>query len=65
MQNSHKKFIRIQSNGKIGKREIATQVTKCNEFQRNKLTFLKETMPKKKSLNCKTWISIAKTRKTH
>ena len=50
---------------KIGKREIATQLTKCNECQRNKSTFLKEIKPKKKSLNCKTWISIAKTGKTH
>ena len=49
---------------KIGKREIATQGTKCNKFQKNKSTFLKEIDSRKKvSLNKKTWIFIAKTAK--
>ena len=37
---------------KIGKREIAIQLTKCSKWQKNKSNFLKETKPKK-SLNYK------------
>ena len=32
---------------KIGRRDIATQLTKCNKCHKNKSTFLKETKPKR------------------
>ena len=42
-----KKFVSIQPNSKNWKREIATQVTKCSEYQKKNNFFSKEIKPKK------------------
>ena len=43
-----KKLLAYDPTVKIGKREIATQLTKCDECQKNKSTFLKKIKPRKK-----------------